>query len=180
MLGGGILGIFGPSTDASSYVQPICDRMEVPHVEIHWDKAQKHDSCLVNVHPHPSVLSAVYVDIVRALNWQQFTIIYENDESLGRIYQLLSMYDHKEHTITLRQLENVDGSYRSTLARLKKSGETYYVIDCSLETLEDVLLQAQQVGLMTEGYSYLITNLDLQTMDLEPYQYGGANITGVA
>lgn len=61
----GILGIFGPSTDISAYIQPICDRMEVPHVEIHWDSEQKHDNCLVNVHPHPSMLWKVYADTIR-------------------------------------------------------------------------------------------------------------------
>lgn len=62
---------------------------------------------------------------------------------------------------------------------MKNSGTTHYVLDCSLETLEVVLVQALQVGLINENYNYIITNLDVQTLNLEPYQYGGSNITGV-
>lgn len=37
--------------------------------------------------------------------------------------------------------------------------------------------QAQQVGIMTGAYRYIIGNLDFQTIDLEPYQHGDTNIT---
>lgn len=41
------------------------------------------------------------------------------------------------------------------------------------------LKQAQQIGLLVDGYQIIITNLDSHTIELEPYQYGGANITTV-
>lgn len=41
-------------------------------------------------------------------------------------------------------------------------------------------MQFQQVGLMNENYNYILTNLDAHTENLEPYQYSGANITGVS
>lgn len=34
-----------------------------------------------------------------------------------------------------------------------------------------------QVGLMTKHYRWIITNLDAHSINLEPYQYSGANIT---
>lgn len=42
-----------------------------------------------------------------------------------------------------------------------------------------IFLQAQQVGLMTSDYRYIVGNLDLQTIDLEPFQHGDTNITGM-
>lgn len=53
------------------------------------------------------------------------------------------------------------------------------MLECSFKILNEVLTQAQQVGIVTDHYNYIITNLDLVTLDLEPFQYGGANITGV-
>lgn len=38
-------------------------------------------------------------------------------------------------------------------------------------------LQSLQVGLFTPDRNIIITNLDAQTIDLEPFQYTGANIT---
>lgn len=61
---------------------------------------------------------------------------------------------------------------------VKKSGDTRFIIDCSTEILFDVLIQAQQVGLMSDDHSYIITNLDLHTIDLDPFKYGGSNFTG--
>lgn len=37
--------------------------------------------------------------------------------------------------------------------------------------------QAQQIGLLIDKYHFIITNLDAHTIDLEPFQYSGANIT---
>lgn len=125
------------------------------------------------------ILFRAYGDVLRALDWQQFTIVYENDDSLERINDILTNFDQREYSLALRQLENVNGSYRGTLVRMKNSGTKRYVLDCSLETLEVFLVQALQVGLVNENYNYLITNLDVQTLNLEPYQYGGSNITGV-
>lgn len=34
-----------------------------------------------------------------------------------------------------------------------------------------------QVGLITENYNFLINNLDIESINLKPYSYGGANIT---
>lgn len=35
------------------------------------------------------------------------------------------------------------------------------------------------MGIMTGSYRYIVANLDFHTMDLEPYQHGDTNITGV-
>lgn len=34
-----------------------------------------------------------------------------------------------------------------------------------------------QVGLMTENYNFIINNLDIESINLKPYSFGGANIT---
>lgn len=68
---------------------------------------------------------------------------------------------------------------RPILKEIWKSGITHILLDCTIEIIEDVLRQAQQIGLMTNEYHYIITNLDLHTLDLTPYQYSETNITGI-
>lgn len=41
------------------------------------------------------------------------------------------------------------------------------------------LIQAQQVGIINEDYSYIIGNLDFHAFDLEEYKYSEANITSL-
>ena len=38
-------------------------------------------------------------------------------------------------------------------------------------------LQAQQVGLISQGYYFLLTSLDAHVVNLENYKYGGTNFT---
>jgi glutamate receptor, ionotropic, invertebrate len=63
------------------------------------------------------------------------------------------------------------------LKQIKSSGESRIVLDCTIEKIYEVLKQAQQIGMMSDYHSYLITSLDLHTINLEPFQYGGTNIT---
>lgn len=49
--------------------------------------------------------------------------------------------------------------FRPLLKQIKSSAESHIVLDCSTERIYDVLKQAQQIGMMTDYHSYLITSL---------------------
>lgn len=86
---------------------------------------------------------------------------------------------HKPKTITLRQLDiTANGNYRAQLRRVKNSGDNNILICSSIEALPEILKQAQQVGLLSSEHRIIITSLDMHTIDLEPFQYSGTNITG--
>ncbi|XP_043577546.1 glutamate receptor ionotropic, kainate 2 isoform X4 [Bombus pyrosoma] len=177
LLRSGVAAIFGPqSAHTASHVQSICDTMEIPHLETRWDYRLRRQSCLVNLYPHPTTLSKAYVDLVKAWGWKSFTIIYENNEGLVRLQELLKAHGPNEFPITVRQLS--EGSeYRPLLKQIKNSAESHIVLDCSTERIYDVLKQAQQIGMMSDYHSYLITSLDLHSVDLEEFKHGGTNIT---
>ncbi|XP_071450570.1 glutamate receptor ionotropic, kainate 2 isoform X3 [Hetaerina americana] len=177
LLRAGVAAIFGPqSGQTASHVQSICDTMEIPHLETRWDFRLRRESCLVNLYPHPTALSRAYVDVVRAWGWKSFTIVYESNEGLVRLQELLKAHGPSEFPIAVRQLG--EGSdYRPLLKQIKNSAESHIVLDCSTERIYDVLKQAQQIGMMSDYHSYLITSLDLHTVDLEEFKYGGTNIT---
>ncbi|XP_072157051.1 glutamate receptor ionotropic, kainate 2 isoform X1 [Bemisia tabaci] len=177
LLRSGVAAIFGPqSSQTASHVQSICDTMEIPHLESRWDYRLRRESCLVNLYPHPTVLSKAYVDLVRAWGWKSFTIIYENNEGLVRLQELLKAHGPSEFPITVRQLGE-GNDYRPLLKQIKNSAESHIVLDCSTDRIYKVLKQAQQIGMMSDYHSYLITSLDLHSVDLEEFKYGGTNIT---
>ncbi|XP_018331081.1 glutamate receptor ionotropic, kainate 2 isoform X2 [Agrilus planipennis] len=177
LLRSGVAAIFGPqSPQTASHVQSICDTMEIPHLETRWDYRLRRESCLVNLYPHPTMLSKAYVDLVKAWGWKSFTIIYENNEGLVRLQELLKAHGPYEFPITVRQLgEGPD--YRPLLKQIKNTAESHIVLDCTTEKIYDVLKQAQQIGMMSDYHSYLITSLDIHGVDLEEFKYGGTNIT---
>nr|CAD7453106.1 unnamed protein product [Timema tahoe] len=179
LLSTGVAGIFGPTSDETSdAVQSICDVKDVPHIETSLDLKQRREDFLVNLHPHPQTLNRLFVDLVRNWEWKSFTIIYDDSDSLVRFQELLRVYEPKGNTVTVRQLEP-GNDYRRVLRNIKNSGENNFVLDVSERILYEVLLQAQQVGLMSDRHSYIITSLDFTNINLEPFQYGGSNITGV-
>lgn len=107
-------------------------------------------------------------------------VFYEGIDGLSRISNLLELNVPHKRSVIIRQLiPDMNGSYRMMLMAAKRTGETNYIIDCSVDVLEDVLNQAQQVGMMTDNYNYIIANVDMHTIDLSPFQYAGTNITGV-
>ncbi len=76
------------------------------------------------------------------------------------------------------------------------SKSTNIILDCKKEAIGEVLKQAQQIGMVSEDYYYLLTSLDAHTVDLEDFkvhsvtipptkrfminaslQYGGTNFT---
>ena len=181
LLESGIVGMIGPNSPTSSkFVQSLCDVMEMPQVETHWDSGQKRSNCHINVHPYPPSVERLFVDVIRAWSWEKFTVIYDDEDSLSKLNELL-VFGNKDVQIKIRQLE-LDSvrSYRAFLNGLKLLEENRFVLICSLGVLEEYLKQAQQVGLMTQQHHYIIYNLDFHVLDLEQFQYSGCNITGVS
>ncbi|KAG4072084.1 hypothetical protein HA402_015583 [Bradysia odoriphaga] len=176
----GPAAVVGPSSPyTSSHCMNICDAKEIPYIDVTLDPDTKPP--VINLHPHPEAIAQMFVDIINASDWRGFTIVYESAPWLPRMAKLLKLYDPKSYTITLRRI-NIGlhkTNFRPVLRRVKLSGETNIVLDCSIETLPELLKQVQQVGLMTENHQFIITTMDMHTIDLEPYQYSGTNITAV-
>jgi glutamate receptor, ionotropic, invertebrate len=175
-----VAAIFGPQAPTSAlHVQSVCDAKEMTHIETRWS-ADPHRGPTINIHPHPDTLSKVFIDMVTDWEWKSFTILYESASYLPFTSDLLKYYDRNGYTVSVEQLNlKDDGNYRSVLQRVKMTEEKNIVLHCSIDILPEVLKQAQQVGIMTEHHQYFITSLDMHTIDLEPYQYSGTNITGV-
>ncbi|XP_015522024.2 glutamate receptor ionotropic, kainate 2 [Neodiprion lecontei] len=175
----GVVAIFGPGHKITArQVQSMCDTMEIPHIEARWDSRQIRGNGLLNMYPYSYTLSKIYLQLAEDFEWKTFTILYESTENLIRMHDLLKRWDRSGHTVTVRQLSE-GPNYRHVLRMIKTSGDPNIVLDCSIDILAEVLKQAQQVGLMTDKHSYIIASLDLTSIDLEPYQYGGTNLTGL-
>ncbi|KAG5684287.1 hypothetical protein PVAND_013523 [Polypedilum vanderplanki] len=177
MLENGVLGIIGPtSTESSSHVRSICDTKEIPLIELRTDEPARG---AINLNPAPSDLGAVFLDLINAWEWQSFTVLYEDSPWLS-VTDLLLKNCSGRIPVAVRQLDvTMNNNYRPRLLQVKQSEEKNIILCCSIDSLEEILKQAQQVGLLSDQHSILITSLDMHTIDLEPYQYSGTNITGV-
>ncbi|KAG7201425.1 hypothetical protein KM043_004185 [Ampulex compressa] len=174
----GVAGIFGPQDKAAAtHVQSMCDTMDIPHITARWEAEPKRGN-VINLYPHSEVLSTVYQQLVEEFKWENYAVLYDNTDSLIRLNRLLQLKNLRDYVVTLYHL-GTGPNFRETLQDVKASGVLNIVIDCSYDNLAAILEQAQQVGIMSGKHSIIIGSLDLQTLDLEPYQYSGVNLTGV-
>lgn len=177
----GIVGVFGPQDKViAEHVQSICDIIEVPHVSVRQDSdpLSLPRGLGLNLYPHTNSLSRVYDQLVTEFKWKSFAILYENTDSLVRLRLLLKRWQAHGNSAFVYHL-GYGPNYRQGMQEIKASRIENIIIDCSYEILDVVLMQAQQVGILSDKYKVIVTSLDLQTLDLEPYQYSGVNFTGV-
>ncbi|XP_016838483.1 glutamate receptor ionotropic, kainate 3 isoform X1 [Nasonia vitripennis] len=177
----GLAAIFGPHRGlASKYIQGLCDIHDLPQIVIR--KEFYHDRLMsINLYPDTQTLGNVYVEMVKKMNWTSFTVLYEHAEDFIALNKLLGVAKNLNTTdFPIFAFRLGSGpNYSEPLLQAKEKDAKSIVIDCSHEKLSEILKQIQEVGMMTNNYQYMITSLDLQTVDLRPYQYSGVNITGI-
>lgn len=158
-------------------MRDICDSLEMPFIDPRYDPDIRMPS--INLHPNPSVIGEVLVNLVNRFEWTSFMILYENGEFLPRMSELLKLSVTNGPTITARRIDLGLNplNFRSVLRTVKLSKETRIIIECSIEKLDEILKQTQQIGLMTDQHHFILTNFDVHTIDMEPYQYSGTRIT---
>lgn len=174
----GVAAVFGPqSGEASAAVRSACDVLDVPHIETHWDYRARPDNHSVNLFPHPAALGKAYLDFIKHKDWRTFAILYEENDALIRLQEILKDPLMRERKVVVRQFES-GVEYRKILKDVGRSGIKNIVLDVPTERIHTALKHAQQVDMMSEYHNYFITSLDAHTVDMEDFQYGGTNISG--
>ncbi|CAG4929969.1 unnamed protein product [Colias eurytheme] len=174
----GVIGfIDGTGGRATEHAQAICDGLELPLIVLQHNDLYTRNWSLINLYPSPMAFNMAVQELVKKYNWNNFTILYERGHSMVKVQDLLKLSNPIElDAVSVRELRG--DNYREVLINAKHSGYTNFVVDCSSNKLELVLRQAQQVGLMADGHSYIFLSPDLFSLDLTRYRYGGVNMTG--
>ncbi|XP_078618325.1 glutamate receptor ionotropic, kainate 2-like isoform X2 [Branchiostoma floridae x Branchiostoma japonicum] len=172
----GVAAIVGPSSPRSSpTVQSLCTALTVPNIQTTWNPDQVEDRYSVNLYPDALMLSQAILDMVNYYGWTRVSLLYDNDDALIRLQELLKAPARTKMELKIRKLRREDGE--GVLKDCKLDGSNNIIIDVSYEKLPRVLHKALQLGMMTHFYHYIVTSLDLATVDLENYRHGDVNLT---
>ncbi|XP_049872669.1 glutamate receptor ionotropic, kainate 3-like [Pectinophora gossypiella] len=173
-----VIGIIdGTGGRASEHVQALCDILELPHIIIEPNDFYSKNWTLLSLFPSPDAFNNALAELIDMKEWNNFTILYVKGHSLKLVENLMQMGNSSERaTVSIRELSGDD--YRDVLIEAKGQGYYNFVVDCPSKKLEQLLLHAQQVGLMADEHSYIFVSPDLFTLDLSRYRYGGVNMTG--
>ncbi|XP_013138195.1 PREDICTED: glutamate receptor ionotropic, kainate 2-like [Papilio polytes] len=182
LLESNLFGVFGPIHRTSlQHVQSIADYLELPQIITEFIEVQNRNWSSINLYPNHIAYSQIFADIIKMKGWTDFTIIYEGSELLPFLDNILTMQNlvtDDNILMTVVQLPEGD-DYRIQLKNIKMSGSVNYLVISGRDNLAEILLQAQQVGIMSDRHSYVITNPDFHIVDIELFKHGGSNITGV-
>ncbi|RWS06259.1 glutamate receptor: ionotropic kainate 2-like protein 3, partial [Dinothrombium tinctorium] len=96
-------------------------------------------------------------------------------KALIRVQEILKDPDLRDKRIVVRQFDTDE--YRRVFKEVGKLGIKNIIVDVSRDHIHLVLKHAQQVDMLSEYHNYFFTTLDLQTVDLEDFQYAGTNIS---
>jgi len=177
-----VAGIFGPTKPASGdHVQAVSNTLNVPFMQTKWEYLSTRADYSINVRPHPMMLGKALADYVAKVGWQSLVVLYEHDEGLVRLQELLRLpqkFTKDDLKITYRQLTPDTTDYRPLLKEIKKSEERNIVLDCDYDKIEMILSQADGQEMLTDYHNYLSTSLDIDKINLDAYVLHNVNITG--
>lgn len=120
--------------------------MEIPYIDTRYDIYTSIP--IISMYADPSTLAQVIEDMVLAAQWQSFTILYETPEWLPHLSNLLGLYDPKGDTVTVKRIDvglPNEKNYRSVLRGVKQSSDLCIIIECSIESLSEVLKQVMHM-----------------------------------
>ncbi|XP_069132310.1 glutamate receptor ionotropic, kainate 2-like isoform X2 [Argopecten irradians] len=176
----GIAAMFGPvSSISSGHVQSICNSLSIPHIQAHWDSQEYYS---ISVYPDYLTLSRAYRELIEYWGWTSFTVLYEDNDGLVRLQEVLKTTKGTDMKITVRKLDSNVESYRYMFKELISNpmqGDNRFIIDCDVSKVADILHQAQMVNMCSETFHYHFITLDLGLVDLSDFKHGGANITAM-
>ncbi|XP_058809556.1 glutamate receptor ionotropic, kainate 1-like, partial [Phymastichus coffea] len=175
----GLSFVIGPHESISSlYVQGLCELYNLPQIVIRRENEREHSaSQTINLYPDTETVNNVFLDLIKKMGWQTFSILYEDTNNFIALRNILAMYRYT-HSVYGIKLAGHGSNYSEPLLKAKSLQHKSFLIDCGFDILDNVLTQLQEVGMMTGDYRYVITTLDLHAIDWRQYQYSGVNIKG--
>lgn len=162
--GSGIGAVFGPeSPTTSAIVESICISKEIPYIQTSWRPSINRESrTVLNFYPEAELLAQGLATIVKHFHWPSFVVIYENEEGLIRLQEVLKLQnydpDKRQNTIIVKQL-GPGPDHRTILKEIRNSTQTRIILDCETDHILNILEQAKEVHMLGIFHSYFLTSL---------------------
>ncbi|XP_028155734.1 glutamate receptor ionotropic, kainate 2-like isoform X1 [Diabrotica virgifera virgifera] len=185
----GIAAIFGPeSPEINDMIQSVSSTLQIPQFQTFWNPklatlayrqpVADRPNQVFNLHPSPKALSKALATLVRENDWKSYTILYENDNGLLRLQETLKQLNPRDPVVAFKALGPKE-NLRSVLKEVKSSGVSHFILDCEADRIMDILRLAQELKLLSEFHSYILTNLDSHTLNWSELGSIRSNITAM-
>ncbi|KAF7282954.1 hypothetical protein GWI33_001764 [Rhynchophorus ferrugineus] len=167
----GLAAVFGPRNSlTSNSLESACSFLNIPYMLSSWRPRTATESDVTfNLYPEATLLSQAYATVVQSLDWDTFVIIYDDEEGLIKLQDVLKLQEHDENAVkNTMMLTKLDpsGDSRHILKKIRNTSMSRIVLDCPLDKILNVLEQAKEVKLLADfTTSFFLTSLDAHTLD---------------
>lgn len=110
----GVSAIFGPDTaPPNEIIQSVSTSLEIPQFQVFWNPKlgqfpmqteSDKPNLVLNLHPEPVVLAKALATLLREMKWKTYTIVYEDDDGLVRLQEVLKNHGPTDEPVTLKRL----------------------------------------------------------------------------
>lgn len=157
------------------YSRSLSENLDLIHFDIEQNSEPSYS---FNLFPALDVMCQAFSDLIKKFEWKHAAIIYNSDTNLDSINCLLTGPGKSIPKLDIAmRMANQRFEYRSILRDISSRNIKNIIIDLNPEDTEAMLKMALQLGMINATFNYIITNLDVEIMNLDDYKYNRANIT---
>ncbi|XP_015599874.1 glutamate receptor ionotropic, kainate 2 isoform X2 [Cephus cinctus] len=179
MINEGVVAIFGPtSPHTRGIVSSVAATFDIPHIDFIWIPPEEsiYPPTGINVYPNSKDFIQAIADLVKAMKWKRLTAIYETNDALTRIQQVLSLQQPDVMTVNVRELGEPD--YRPLLKKVIKS-QPYILLSINAENIFTVFSNLKEIRPNLDYLYSIVLDLDMWRLPLhEALKQSRSNITG--
>lgn len=108
----GIHAILGPdSARTNEIVRSVAENLGLPQFQTFpnakmstYARGNPHENLIFNLYPDPKIVAKALATLVREMHWKGFTVVYEDDDSLVMLQEVLKMHRSQDYPVVVRKL----------------------------------------------------------------------------
>ncbi|XP_064627645.1 glutamate receptor ionotropic, kainate 2-like isoform X3 [Lineus longissimus] len=174
----GVAALFGPQqSHLAGHINSMCNAMDIPHLEARLEtRTDSPPLFSVNLYPDVDFLTKAYIDVVKSFDWKKILVLYSDDYGLLKLQHFIRTPFNQEIEIIVRQVNRKN--MRNVLREAEKHRMHSILADLPVDDTHLLLKTALQEGMIDSSHSYILTNLDIENLDMEDFRHNFVNLTG--
>ncbi|KAM3965076.1 glutamate receptor ionotropic, kainate 2 [Aphomia sociella] len=145
----------------------LCNRLNISHLSLGWEPPDTlaEELFTFSYYPPPDLIAKAYGRLIKDLEWDKFTFLYEDDSSLIRLQEIINTWPEGKKPIVFRKLDP-EGDNKETFKHILKAVHiSYHLLDCDIVNVHKYMKEIIQVENSTEYLSFILTDLNSFTID---------------
>ncbi|CAG5135910.1 unnamed protein product, partial [Candidula unifasciata] len=177
----GTIAVFGPrAQNLAGYVNSLCASLQIPHLEARSDATGPLNTpahaLTVNLYPGAQQMGKAYTDLISFYGWSEMLVVYGSEHGLSRVQRVVRGDFGSLQEILVRHVDATN--MRAILKEAKERRWKRLLVDLPLEETSLLLKMALQEGMIDPYHHYILTHLDIESIDMEDYRHNYVNLTG--